>query len=40
MLMQSSGIHLTIDLKSKKPNTGYSLLSEFHSISPLDYKTP
>ena len=39
MLTQSSGIHLTIDLKKKKHNTGYSLLSELHSISPLDYKT-
>ena len=41
MLTQSSGMHLTIDLKNKKKhNTGYSLLSESHSISPLDYKTP
>ena len=38
MLTQSSGIHLTIDLKKHK--TGYSLLSESHSISPLDYKSP
>ena len=41
MLTQSSSIHLTIDLKKqKKHNTGYSLLSEWHSISPLGYKTP
>ena len=39
MLMQSSGIHLTIDLKkNKKRYTGYSLLSESHSIFPLGYK--
>ena len=41
MLTQSSDIHLTIGLKEqKKHNTGYSLLSESHSVSPLDYKTP
>ena len=46
MLTQSSGIHLTIDLKkttaatTKKHNTRYSLLSELHSISLLGYKTP
>ena len=39
MLMQSSGIHLTIDLKkNKKRYTGYSLLSESHSIFPLGDK--
>ena len=40
MLKQSSRIHSTIDLKNKKHNTGCPLLSESHSISPLDSKPP
>ena len=39
MLMQSSGIQLTTDIKKQKLNTGYSLLSESHPIPLLDYKT-
>ena len=34
MFMQSSGIHLTIDLKKQRN------IQVIHSISELDYKTP
>ena len=34
---QSKGIHLNIDLRKQKHDIGYSLLSESHSISSLNY---